>query len=43
MSGRILIIDDDPIQRRLLEEAVKRFGYERPDRRWRPKQALASS
>jgi DNA-binding NtrC family response regulator len=27
MSGRILIIDDDPIQRRLLEEAVKRFGY----------------
>ncbi|MCC2111031.1 MAG: sigma-54-dependent Fis family transcriptional regulator, partial [Hyphomicrobiales bacterium] len=28
MSGRILIVDDDPIQRRLLEEAVKRFGYE---------------
>lgn len=27
MSGRILIVDDDPIQRRLLEEAVKRFGY----------------
>jgi CheY-like chemotaxis protein len=28
MAGRILIVDDDPIQRRLLEEAVKRFGYE---------------
>lgn len=28
MTGRILIVDDDPIQRRLLEEAVKRFGYE---------------
>ena len=27
MSGRILIVDDDPIQRRLLEEAVRRFGY----------------
>ncbi len=27
MSGRILIVDDDPVQRRLLEEAVKRFGY----------------
>ncbi|WP_425089550.1 sigma 54-interacting transcriptional regulator [Stappia sp.] len=26
-SGRILIADDDPVQRRLLEEAVKRFGY----------------
>jgi DNA-binding NtrC family response regulator len=28
MPGRILIVDDDPIQRRLLEEAVKRFGYD---------------
>ncbi len=27
MSGRILIVDDDPVQRRLLEEAVRRFGY----------------
>ncbi|PTW59622.1 DNA-binding NtrC family response regulator [Breoghania corrubedonensis] len=27
MSGRILIVDDDPVQRRLLEEAVTRFGY----------------
>ncbi|BBE74041.1 sigma-54-dependent transcriptional regulator [Oharaeibacter diazotrophicus] len=28
MSGRILIVDDDPIQRRLLEEAVRRLGHE---------------
>ncbi|MEZ5839238.1 MAG: sigma-54 dependent transcriptional regulator [Hyphomicrobiales bacterium] len=28
MTERILIVDDDPIQRRLLEEAVKRFGYQ---------------
>ncbi|MEI2384963.1 sigma-54 dependent transcriptional regulator [Breoghania sp. JC706] len=27
MNGRILIVDDDPVQRRLLEEAVTRFGY----------------
>ncbi|MXN65314.1 response regulator [Stappia sp. GBMRC 2046] len=27
MSGRLLIVDDDPVQRRLLEEAAKRFGY----------------
>ncbi|GAA0776867.1 sigma-54-dependent Fis family transcriptional regulator [Roseibium denhamense] len=27
VNGRILIVDDDPIQRRLLEEAVKKFGY----------------
>ncbi|WP_299482817.1 sigma-54 dependent transcriptional regulator [uncultured Roseibium sp.] len=26
-SGKILIVDDDPIQRRLLEEAVRKFGY----------------
>ena len=28
MAARILIVDDDPIQRRLLEEAIKRFGYD---------------
>ncbi len=28
MTHRILIIEDDPTQRRLLEEAVKRFGCE---------------
>ncbi len=28
MSGPILIIDDDPVQRRLLEAAVNRFGHE---------------
>ncbi|NRG17310.1 sigma-54-dependent Fis family transcriptional regulator [Rhizobiales bacterium] len=27
LSGRVLIVDDDPVQRRLLEEAAKRFGY----------------
>eukprot|EP01037_Dinobryon_pediforme_P035516 gene35516-41940_t len=27
MADRILIVDDDPIQRRLLEEALKRFGH----------------
>ena len=27
MAERILICDDDPIQRRLLEEAVRRFGH----------------
>ncbi len=27
MAQRILIVDDDPVHRRLLEEAVKRFGY----------------
>ncbi|WP_417678522.1 sigma-54-dependent transcriptional regulator [Roseibium sp.] len=26
-SGKILIVDDDPIQRRLLQEAVQKFGY----------------
>ena len=28
MADRILIVDDDPIQRRLLEEALKRFGFQ---------------
>lgn len=27
MAERILVCDDDPIQRRLLEEAVRRFGH----------------
>jgi DNA-binding NtrC family response regulator len=28
MSSTILVVDDDPVQRRLLEAAVRRFGYE---------------
>ena len=28
MSGTILLVDDDPVQRRLLEAMVRRFGYE---------------
>ncbi len=28
MPKRVLIVDDDPAQRRILEEAVKRFGFE---------------
>ncbi|MEW9804422.1 sigma-54-dependent transcriptional regulator [Mesorhizobium sp. ZMM04-5] len=28
MAGSILIVDDDPVQRRLLQAAVTRFGYE---------------
>lgn len=28
MSGCVLLVDDDPVQRRLLEEAVKRFGFD---------------
>jgi DNA-binding NtrC family response regulator len=28
MSARVLIVDDDPVQRRLLESMVGKFGYE---------------
>jgi DNA-binding NtrC family response regulator len=28
MTKRVLVVDDDPIQRRLLEETIKRLGYE---------------
>ncbi|MBZ0139323.1 MAG: response regulator, partial [Pseudorhodoplanes sp.] len=28
MSECVLIVDDDPVQRRLLENMVRRFGYE---------------
>ena len=28
MAERVLIVDDDPVQRRLLEAMVQRFGYE---------------
>ena len=28
MSERILIVDDDPVQRRLLETLVHQFGYQ---------------
>ncbi|MGE0753220.1 MAG: sigma-54-dependent transcriptional regulator [Variibacter sp.] len=28
MAERILIVDDDPVQRRLIENMVRRFGYE---------------
>ena len=27
MSPVVLIVDDDPVQRRLLEAMVERFGY----------------
>jgi len=27
MPKRVLVVDDDPAQRRILEEAIKRFGY----------------
>jgi DNA-binding NtrC family response regulator len=27
MPKRVLVVDDDPVQRRILEEAIKRFGY----------------
>ena len=35
MSKRILIVDDDPAQRRILEETIKRFGFETRDLRFR--------
>jgi DNA-binding NtrC family response regulator len=28
MVKRVLVVDDDPIQRRLLEEAIQRFGFD---------------
>ena len=28
MAALILIVDDDPIQRRLLEATARRFGYD---------------
>ena len=28
MSERILIVDDDPVQRRLVDNMVRKFGYE---------------
>ena len=28
MSTRVLVVDDDPVQRRLLDAMVRRFGYE---------------
>ena len=28
MSEVVLIVDDDPVQRRLLEAMVQRFGYQ---------------
>jgi DNA-binding NtrC family response regulator len=28
MSKRVLIVDDDPVQRRVLEEVIKRLGYD---------------
>ncbi|MEM6664773.1 MAG: sigma-54 dependent transcriptional regulator [Pseudomonadota bacterium] len=27
MSSRVLVVDDDPVQRRLLEEATRKFGH----------------
>ena len=27
MPKRVLVVDADPVQRRLLEETIKRFGY----------------
>jgi len=28
MTARVLIVEDDPAQRRILEEMIKRFGFE---------------
>ncbi len=27
MAGKILIVDDDPVQRRLLDAMISKFGY----------------
>ena len=35
MAEPILIVDDDPVQRRLLEGMARRFGYDVDDRRGR--------
>ena len=29
MAKRVLIVDDDPAQRRILEELIRRFGFRR--------------
>jgi len=28
MATRVLVVDDDPVQRRLLDAMLRRFGYE---------------
>ena len=28
MSATVLVVDDDPVQRRLLDAMLKRFGYD---------------
>ena len=28
MTARVLIVDDDPVQRRLLDNMVRKFGHE---------------
>ena len=28
MAARVLIVDDDPVQRRLLDNMVRKFGHE---------------
>ena len=28
MAALILVVDDDPVQRRLLEAMIRRFGYQ---------------
>ena len=35
MSQTVLIVDDDPVQRRLLESMVQRFGYQALVAEWR--------
>ena len=43
MTALILVVDDDPIQRRLLEAMASRFGYEVETRRIRAKRRLRGS